>query len=263
LFLAFSGVTLCLWFFRNIIPWYSSGALLIFFPWLLGFVHRFLSQRRRQSALERYVPRSVAHKLVSGQRTSLAPVYKELSIMFSDIRGFTSWSSDKEAQVVHGFLNTYLESMAEVLFDYGATVDKFMGDGILAFFGDPLDMNDHALQAVKAAIAMQHKVQVLNEEWKPKVDIDLKIRIGINTGKVIVGDLGTRRRIEYTVIGSAVNMAQRMENSATPGGILITEDTKTAIESQAASCPFSFNKKNDLAIKGYDKQLIAAYEVIF
>ena len=265
LFMVFSSLTLYLWFFRKVMPWYGIAALEILFTWLLGFMYRFLSQRRRQSALERYVPRSVAQKLVAGQRTSLVPSYKELSIIFSDISGFTTWSSDKEAQVVHDFLNDYLESMADILFAHGATVDKFMGDGILAFLGDPLDIPDHAGEAVRAAADMQKRIRELREKWKPIVGIDLKVRIGINTGNVIVGDLGTRRRIEYTVIGSTVNLAQRMESLATPGGILVTEFTRAAIESRLPAgnaAAFSFSEKRELTVKGYDKP-IAAYEIIF
>ena len=265
LFLIFTGLTLYLWFFRRIMPWYTFGTLEITFAWLFGFIYRFLSQRQRQSALERYVPRAVAQKLVAGQRISLVPVYKDLSIVFTDIRGFTTWSSDKEAQVVHDFLNDYLESMADILFAHGATVDKFMGDGILAFFGDPLDIPDHAGQAVKAALAMQQKIKTLGEAWKPRVGIDLKVRIGINSGKVIVGDLGIRRRIEYTVIGSAVNLAQRMEGSAAPGGILVTENTRGALENYRAAAgsqdsgddTFHFGEKQEVKVKGYDHPIIA------
>jgi len=260
LFLAFSGTILCLWFFRNIMPWYGTGALAILFSWLLGFMYRFLSQRRRQSALERYVPRPVAQRLVAGQRTNLVPVYKELTILFSDIKAFTTWSADREAQEVHDFLNDYLESMADILFAFGGTVDKFMGDGILAFFGDPLDIPDHAGVAIKAAIAMQHKILELREKWQPLVGIDLKVRMGLNSGKVIVGDLGTRRRIEYTVIGSAVNLAQRMEGLARPGGILVTEFTRSLVDTAFSIGAFTFSEKQDLSVKGYDKP-ISAYEV--
>ena len=271
LFLSFTGITLYLWFFRNVMPWYALGSVEILFAWLLGFIHRFLSQRRRQSALERYVPRSVASKLVAGQRTNLIPVYKDLTIMFSDIKSFTTWSADKEAQDVHDFLNDYLESMADILFAHGGTVDKFIGDGILAFFGDPLDIPNHAEVAINAAIAMQHKIRELAEKWKPRVDIDLKVRIGINSGKVIVGDLGTKRRIEYTVIGSTVNLAQRMESLAPPGGILVTEFTRHAVESKVVFKPtpdrnaahaFTFGDMQELTVKGYDK-LVATYEVKF
>ena len=258
LFLLFSGLTLCLWFFARIIPWYSLGAIEIIFAWLLGFLYRFSAQRKMQTNLERYVPRSVAQQLISGGGTHLVPSYKELTILFSDICGFTKWSSDKEARDVHAFLNEYLESMAAILFDYGATVDKFMGDGILAFFGDPLAIPNHPGVAINAALEMQKKIKALGEKWQPLAGINLKVRIGINTGRVIVGDLGTKRRIEYTVIGSTVNLAQRMESLATPGGILVTEDSYTALKNIPHS--YSFNRI-EVAVKGYDKPIIA-YEVI-
>ena len=262
LFLAFTGTVLFLWFFRLIMPWYAAGAVVILFSWLIGFIFRFFSQRQRQSALERYVPRPVAQKLAADQRTTLDPVVKELTIIFSDIKSFTTWSSEKDAGDVHDFLNDYLESMADILFAHGATVDKFMGDGILAFFGDPLDIPNHAEEAVKAAIAMQKKIVELREKWLPRVGIDLKVRVGINTGKVIVGDLGTRRRIEYTVIGSTVNLAQRMESLAPPGGILVTAETRAAVEAACEKGAYTFSDDLELTVKGYDKP-ISGYTVVF
>jgi len=264
LFLVFTGATLYLWFFRLIIPWYTAGAVFVLLAWLFGFFYRFFTQRQRQTALERYVPRPVAQKLAAGQRTTLAPVVKELTIIFSDIKSFTTWSSEKEAGDVHDFLNDYLESMADILFAYGATVDKFMGDGILAFFGDPIDIPNHAEEALKAAIAMQQKVVSLRQKWQPRVGIDLMVRVGINTGKVIVGDLGTRRRIEYTVIGSTVNLAQRMESLAPPGGILVTTETRAAIEAscEKGACPYKFSDTLELDVRGYDKPIIG-YTVEF
>ena len=265
LFLGFTGVTLYLWFYRLIMPRYAAGATEILFTWLLGLLYRFFTQRKMQSALERYVPRQVAQKLVAGQRTNLVPVYKNLTIMFSDIKAFTTWSADKEAQDVHDFLNEYLETMADVLFAHNATVDKFMGDGILAFFGDPMDLPNHAGSAINAAIAMQQKIRDLREKWLPIVGIDLKVRIGINTGKVIVGDLGTRRRIEYTVIGSTVNLAQRMEGLAPAGGILVTEYTWAAAQAalkKGETLPFTFGDNLALTVKGYDKP-ITGYTVLF
>jgi len=261
-FLLFTGAVFYLWVFFRIMPWFGAGLFAILSPWLLGFIYRFRTQRKKQSTLERYVPRPVAQRLVAGGRTDLIPVYKELTIMFSDIKAFTTWSADKEARVVHDFLNDYLETMADILFEHHATVDKFMGDGILAFFGDPVDLPNNATAAVNAAIAMQRKIAELREKWQPDVGIDLKVRIGINTGKVIVGDLGTRRRIEYTVIGSAVNLAQRMESLSTPGGILITEFTRAAVNRTRISYPFNFSEKMEQAVKGYDKP-VATYEVIF
>jgi len=116
-------------------------------------------------------------------------------------------------------------------------------------------MPDHCERCIRAAIAMQKKITELAEKWKRIVDINLKVRIGINTGNVIVGNLGSRTRIEYTVIGAAVNLAQRMESSATPGGILVT-----AAVWEKAKDLFSFGEKRVVAVKGYDEN-IEAYEV--
>jgi len=142
--------------------------------------------------------------------------------------------------------------MAEIIFAHGGTVDKFMGDGILAFFGDPFDMPNHTEQCVLSAIAMQKKARLLAEKWKDLVKIDLNIRIGINTGKVIVGNLGSKTRIEYTVIGAVVNQAQRMESNAPLGGILVTSDVKEKVKDK-----FNFPEKKEITVKGYEDKIEA------
>ncbi|MDR0312825.1 MAG: adenylate/guanylate cyclase domain-containing protein [Treponema sp.] len=257
--LVFSGVTLFRWQFATISPWFAFPVSLLFFIWLSTLVSRLFSRYREtllmRNALSRYFPHALAERIMSEGKTELVPAYKELTILFSDISGFTKWSSDKSPDNVHNFLSDYLESMAEILFSYGGTVDKFMGDGILSFFGDPLNMPDHAIQCVKAAIAMQEKVRFLAEKWKPLVDIDLKVRIGINTGKVIVGNLGNKTRIEYTVIGAAVNLAQRMESNAPVGGILVTAETHEKVKDK-----FTFTEKREVTVKGY-AETIEAYVV--
>ena len=209
------------------------------------------------NALSRYFPHALAERIMREGKTELVPSYKELTILFSDIAGFTKWSSDKQPGGVHAFLSEYLESMAEIIFSNGGTVDKFMGDGILAFFGDPYDMPNHTEQCIKAAIEMQEKARQLAQKWKPLVGIDLNIRIGINIGKVIVGNLGTKTRIEYTVIGAAVNIAQRMESSAPLGGILVTSDIREKVKDK-----FTFTQKQAVTVKGYTKP-IEAYGVKF
>jgi adenylate cyclase len=257
--LIFSGITLFRWQFSAVSPWFAFPATLLFFLWLSALVSRLFSRYREtllmRNALSRYFPHALAERIMRERKTELIPAYKELTILFSDISGFTKWSSDKSPEHVHNFLSDYLESMAGILFSYGGTVDKFMGDGILSFFGDPLDMPDHTEQCIKAAIAMQEKVRVLAEKWKPLVDIDLKVRVGINTGKVIVGNLGNKTRIEYTVIGAAVNLAQRMESNAPVGGILVTADVYEKVKDK-----FSFAEKREVTVKGY-AETIEAYVV--
>jgi len=257
--LIFTGLTLFRWFDAAIVPWYAFPASLIIFLWLglylFRLVARFNEQQLLKNALSRYFPRALAERIMQEGKTELIPAYKELTILFSDISGFTKWSSDKSPGQVHGFLSDYLESMAAILFEHGGTVDKFMGDGILAFFGDPLDLSDHTERCVRSAIAMQKKISILAEKWKDVVDIDLKVRVGINTGKVIVGNLGSRTRIEYTVIGAAVNLAQRMESNAPVGGILATAAVREKVKDL-----FSFGEKREVVVKGYG-EAIEAYEV--
>jgi adenylate cyclase len=257
--LIFSGITLYRWGSYAITPWFAFPVSLLFFLWLSAFLYRLFARYREnlllQNALSRYFPHALAQRIMRERKTELVPAYKELTILFSDISGFTKWSSDKDPEHVHNFLNDYLESMAEILFAHGGTVDKFMGDGILSFFGDPLEMPDHCERCLRAAIAMQEKVRVLAVKWKPVVDIDLKVRIGINTGKVIVGNLGNKTRIEYTVIGAAVNLAQRMETNAPVGGILVTADTREKVKEK-----FAFSEKRDVTVKGYG-EAIEAYVV--
>jgi adenylate cyclase len=260
LFLFFTGLTFFRWRFLHIAPWYSAGAAGIAAVWLAAFIRRSLIRRQEQlllkNALSRYFPRALAERIMREGKTELLPEYKELSILFSDICGFTKWSSDKEPSHVHAFLSDYLESMAEIIFAQGGTVDKFMGDGMLCFFGDPFEQPDHVRRCIGAAVAMQKKITELAEKWRPLAGIDLKVRIGINTGKVVVGNLGTRNRIEYTVIGAAVNLAQRMENSASAGGILVTEETR-----RQAGRDFSFGEKRPVRVKGY-AGTIDTYEVL-
>ena len=255
----FSGVTFYRWNYNAITPWYAFPALFFFLLWLSAYLFRLLARYREQvllkNALSRYFPRALAERIMREGKTELVPAHKELTILFSDISGFTKWSSTKSPEEVHGFLNDYLESMAGILFAHNGTVDKFMGDGILAFFGDPFEMQDHCERCVRAAIAMQDKIKELAEKWRPLVGIDLKVRIGINSGKVIVGNLGSKTRIEYTVIGAAVNLAQRMESNAPPGGILVTAEACERVKGL-----FSFGEKREVQVKGYDEN-IEAYEI--
>jgi adenylate cyclase len=261
LFTVFSLWTAAAWFLLRLYPCYGGGAAAIFFFWVSGFTIRLFRRYREQillkNALSRYFPRSLAERIAAEGKTELIPAYKELTMLFSDICSFTRWSADKEPALVHAFLSEYLEGMAALIFEHGGTVDKYMGDGILAFFGDPFETADHTERCIRAAIAMQGKIGELGEQWKERAAINLKVRMGINRGRVIVGNLGTRRRIEYTVIGAAVNLAQRMESAAPPGGILITAAARSKVDGD-----LRFGERQELRVKGYDAP-IGAYEVLF
>jgi adenylate cyclase len=257
--LIFSAVTFIRWRNAAVYPWYSLPAAVFLLLWagsfLVRLVRRYQEQLLLQNALSRYFPKALAERIMRERKTELIPDYKDLTILFSDISGFTRWSSEKSPELVHSFLNDYLETMAGILFSHGGTVDKFMGDGILAFFGDPFTMPDHCERCLRSAIAMQEEIRSLAEKWKPLADIDLKVRVGINTGKVIVGNLGSKTRIEYTVIGADVNLAQRMESNAPVGGILVTAAVWEKLKDK-----FEFSGKQPVTVKGY-AQPIEAYVV--
>lgn len=245
-----------LWFAGLVLPWFIGPSLGLAAAWIAALALKLLRAREERlllaSALSRYFPRALAARVLDEKRIDLEPSNKELTLLFADIAGFTKWSSDKSPELVHGFLTEYLESMAAIVFAHGGTVDKFMGDGMLAFFGDPWEQPDHAARCLRAALAMQDEVRRLRDVWGPKAGIDLKIRIGINSGRVIVGNLGSRSRIEYTVIGAAVNLGQRMESNAPLGGILVAADTLAKTREQ-----FRFGDRQAVAVKGYEKPVEA------
>jgi adenylate cyclase len=258
--LCFSALVLLRWQVFRLTPWYTSGTCCIVFSWVAAFavrlIGRYHEQALLQNALSRYFHPDLALSIIREGRVDLTPSYKELSILFSDISGFTRWSSDKRPELVHRFLSEFHGAMADIVFARSGSVDKFMGDGMLAFFGDPVDLPDHADLCVSAAMEMQRKAREISAEWKGRTGRDLGIRIGINTGRVIAGNLGSGSRIEYTVIGAAVNLAQRMESNAPVGGILITAAARNALR-QA----YPFGEKRAIAVKGYDGPEIEVYTI--
>lgn len=156
-------------------------------------------------------PKSISHE---GQR-------KVMTVLFSDIRGFTTLSEKIPPDKLIAQLNEYITEMVEVILKYNGTLDKYIGDAIMAFYGDPLPMKDHALRAVLTAIDMRDTLQTLNKKWELEGRPVLNIGIGLNTGDMIVGHMGSPRLVDYTVIGDNVNLASRLEG--------LTKDYKTCI----------------------------------
>jgi adenylate cyclase len=181
---------------------------------------------------------------------------KEITIMFSDIRKFSTLSDKISPETIHRLLNLYFSRMNEIAFQYDGFVDKFIGDGLLCFFGDPIPHKDHAWRAVQAAIDMQQAVRELGPLIQQELGIDpIVIRIGLNTGSVIVGNMGSAERMEYTVLGSEVNLAQRLESSATPGQIMISENTYQHIKDH-----IEVRDMGGIQVKGFERS-IQVYEI--
>lgn len=192
-----------------------------------------LSQLQRTEALRRYVSPHVADAIVAeGSRVTLTPTRRNLTIMVSDIRGFTEMSERMEPEELVDALNQYFTAMTDVVFSHGGTLDKYLGDGILAFFGDPIPFEDHAERAVAAAFDMRDVLDRLRSMWMLQYDEELTVGIGISTGYVTVGNIGSENRIEYTVIGNHVNVASRLATGAIAGQILVTDRTMAAVRDQ-------------------------------
>ncbi|OUS34534.1 hypothetical protein A9Q94_15650 [Rhodobacterales bacterium 56_14_T64] len=179
--------------------------------------------------LSKYLSPQVYNSIFSGkQEVKLASRREKLTVFFSDIAGFTEMTERMEAEDLTQLLNSYLTAMSQVALEHGATIDKFIGDAIMIFFGDPetRGVREDALVCVKMAIAMQERLSELQSEWmRQGIHEPLRCRIGINTGYCTVGNFGSDDRMDYTIIGGAANIASRLENQAGSGEIYISYET--------------------------------------
>jgi adenylate cyclase len=173
----------------------------------------------------RYVSEDVAAEIVAdpGRHLKLGGDKREVTVLFGDLRGFTPLAEQLDPQDVVDILNSYLKLVIDTVFEFKGTLDKFRGDGFMAFFGAPIARADDPLNAVLCALAIQDRLMRIAFSEFP--DVRLHLGIGINTGVVIAGNIGSERRTDYTVIGNEVNTAQRFESNAGPGQILITGNT--------------------------------------
>ena len=207
----------------------------------------------------RYMTKQVADSILSNpDAVALGGKKQEVTILFSDIRGFTSFSESHAPEQVVSHLNEYMSAMVDVIIKYEGVVDKFIGDAIMAVFGSPIAREDDPLRAVKTALEMQQRLTALNEKWEQQGKDTFKIGIGVNTGEVIVGNIGDVRRMEYTVIGDNVNIASRIEgltkNYNCP--IIISESTYQKVRDHV-----QVNQLESVVVKGKSRS-VAIYELI-
>jgi adenylate cyclase len=177
----------------------------------------------------RFMPEYVVKQLLNHPNSfRLGGVNKKITVLFADIRGFTSLAERTNPEKIVGLLNRYFSAMSEIIFANGGTLDKYIGDGLMALFGAPTASEEDALNAVKAAVTMQRRLKTLNAELMTEGFGQIAIGIGLHTGEATVGYVGSEKRSEYTAIGDTVNLASRLESNAGPGQILMSEATAAA-----------------------------------
>lgn len=217
-----------------------------------------LSERKRVTAIfGRYVaPQVVAQILDNGEEgLKLGGSRKELTVLFVDIRGFTTLSERVEPEEIVEILNEYLDLTANCIFQFGGTLDKFIGDATMAIFNAPLDVKDHAMQAVRTAWAMKEGAVELEKRLQERFGQGVKFGIGVHTGPAVVGNIGSKTRMDYTVIGDTVNTAARLESIAKPGQIIISQSVYEQVESLVG-----VHSLGEIKVKG-KSQGIVIYEV--
>jgi PAS domain S-box-containing protein len=184
--------------------------------------------------LAKYLSRQVYTNIFEGKKDVKIESYrKKLTIFFSDIQGFTELTDRVESEVLTSALNKYLNEMSKIAVEHGGTIDKYIGDAIMIFFGDPesLGEKEDAIACLKMAISMKKKLRTMRREWDVLgISTPLRVRMGINTGFCTVGNFGSDERLDYTIVGGAVNLASRLESAAGVDEILISEDTFSLIK---------------------------------
>ncbi len=210
--------------------------------------------------LAKYLSRQVYDSIFEGRTDVRVESYrKELTVFFSDIEGFTDLTDRLEAEVLSDILNTYLSEMSRIADECGGTIDKFIGDGVMIFFGDPetKGRKEDALACVRMALRMRERAIGLRRTWADLIGPEpLHIRMGINTGYCTVGNFGSEDRLDYTIVGGAVNVASRLEETAGPDQIQISHTTYALVKDQIYCRPLG-----DVRVKGVSHEL-RTYEVV-
>ncbi|HUV08549.1 MAG TPA: adenylate/guanylate cyclase domain-containing protein, partial [Spirochaetia bacterium] len=179
---------------------------------LVNYATEGRQKRYIKSAFKQYLSPDVIEQLIAHpEQLKLGGERRELSIFFSDLQGFTTISEGLSPEELTTLLNDYLTAMTDIIQEEGGTVDKYEGDAIIAFWNAPLEQEDHALRAVRAALRCQAKLEEMRPAFRERVGKDLFMRIGMNTGPAVVGNMGSHNRFDYTMLGDAVNLAARLE----------------------------------------------------
>lgn len=231
---------------------------------LLEAQHELRSRQKDSASLSRklakYLPPQVWGSIFSGQtEVRLETQRKKLTVFFSDIKGFSEISEELQPEALTDLLNSYFTEMSRIAMKYGGTIDKFVGDAILIFFGDPTSrgQKQDAVACVAMAIEMRKKMKIMRQKWSSYgINKPLQIRMGVNTGYCTVGNFGAESRMDYTIIGKEVNLASRLESVAQPNEILISETTYNLVR-DTIMC----RDRGQINVKGFTKS-VPIYDIV-
>jgi adenylate cyclase len=228
--------------------------ILVIFAVILSLRYILEEQSKKfvRQAFSKYLSPSVVDLVLKDpSKLTVGGERKDLTIMFSDLRGFTTFSEKMDPKTLSQFLNEYLSEMTEIIFQYEGTLDKYIGDAVMAFWGAPLDQTNHAELAWKAAVATQKRLLEIAPVFKEKYGIEVGVGLGLNSGVVSVGNMGSKRIFEYTVIGDHVNLASRLESLTRLYGcdILSTRNTVEAMP-EAIRKTMHYRKIDSVIVKG-------------
>jgi adenylate cyclase len=244
---ALAGATLAAFAWAQI--WFQAVGVVLALG--LGYgatlVDGYVREQGRRRRLSQFFSPAVLREVIQSRGEALGSRRRLITVLFSDIRGFTSISERVEPEQVAEMLSEYLTEMTEVVFRYGGTVDKYVGDCIMALYNAPFDDPDHAANAVRTGLELQERTAGVSARWEARLGVRIRAGVGINTGEAVVGTMGSRQRLEYTAIGDAVNLASRLEGLTKEHGtgIIISEPTRALVRDR-----FVTRELGDVPVRG-------------
>ncbi|MBI5475884.1 MAG: CHASE2 domain-containing protein [Ignavibacteriales bacterium] len=248
---------------ENYLVQMTSALLAVFFSYVGSIIYYYVVERRQKVMIKgmfsQYVNPTVVDELIAHpEKLRLGGERKELTVFFSDIENFTKMSEQLRPEYLVTILNEYLSEMTKIILENNGTLDKYEGDAIVAFWGAPIPQSDHAFLACRAAVQMQRRLDELRNNWLKEGKPELKVRIGINTGEVVVGNMGGADRFDYTIIGDSVNLGARLEsaNKQYKTKVMISSSTYQYVSEKIIS------RELDLLVVMGKTEPIRVYELI-
>ena len=251
-------------FYNGIVVLTITPIVMCIVTMIIAYIHRYVIEEKQkekvENAMGKYMSEDVMKRVIQNiDNLGLGGKKAIVTVLFSDIRGFTSMSENMTAQEVSQLLNEYFSEMEPLVTKYNGIINKFIGDAVMAVFGEPIQDDNHPINAIKCGFEMLKKVDELNKKWEKENKPKINIGIGINTGEVFVGNIGSEKRMEYTVIGDTVNLASRLEgyNKIYKTHILVSSSTY-----EKCANLIKVNKISDVEIRGKANKM-DIYEILY